>query len=195
MQLATSVYRRIAALDDKNPLMLKFDESAQLLFQVFQTELEQGIRGSDISPAMQAHLSKYRSLMPSLALLFALADGHSQTVPITYAKQACDWCEYLKTHAHRVYASQIKPEHRAAITLSGKLARGWKRTEEMFTLRDVYRSGSTGLDTPDAARRALQVLADYGWVRPVTLGDPRATGRPSEVYLRNPRIEAKHAGK
>ena len=106
MRLVTYVYRRVAALDNQNPLMLKFDESAQLLFQAFQTELEQRIRGSDISPAMQAHLSKYRSLLPSLALLFALADGHTQTVPIVYA---CDWCEYLETHAHARTLNRIYP--------------------------------------------------------------------------------------
>jgi putative DNA primase/helicase len=194
-QLAASVYQRAAGLDEQNPLRLQFDTEAQPLFEQWLIDLEWRIRAEDTSPAMQAHLSKYRSLMPSLALLFALADGHTECVPIVHAKFACDWCDYLETHARRVYASQARPEHHAAVTLTHKLAKGWKGTDGMFTLRDVYRSGWTGLDSPDTARAALQVLSEYGWVRPIALEDARSTGRPSEVYLRNPRIEARHAGK
>ena len=79
--------------------------------------------------SMQAHLAKYRSLMPSLALLFALADGHTDSVPISHARLACDWCDYLETHANRVYSAQARPEHHAAIALSKRLAKGWKRVE------------------------------------------------------------------
>ena len=193
IQRATVIYERITALDEQNPLLLKFDDAAQALFAEWLTELDRRILGQDLSPAMQAHLAKYRKLMPSLALLFALADGHTEKVPLAYAQLACDWCEYLETHAGRVYASQARPEYHAAIELSRKLARGWKRAEGKFTLREVYRNGWTGLDSPETVRKALQVLEEYGWVRLEGLEDARLAGRPTEQYLRNPRIEAKHA--
>ena len=181
LECAAQVYRRMAALDAGNPLRLQFDDEAQTLFEQWLTDLEQRIRGEEVAPAMQAHLAKYRSLMPSLALLFALADGQTDSVPISHARLACDWCEYLETHANRVYSSQARPEHHAAIALSRRLAKGWKREEGFFTVRDVYRNGWAALDSPDAARGALLVLEEYGWVRRET--DTQTPGRPSETYF------------
>lgn len=193
LECTEQVYRRIVALDAAEPLRLQFDDAAQLLFEQFLTDLEQRIRGEDVTPVMQAHLSKYRSLMPSLALLFALADGNTGCVPLSQAKLACDWCDYLETHANRVYSAQTRPEQRAAIDLSKRLAKGWKREDGFFTVRDVYRSGWTALNSPDAARGALLVLEEYGWVR--READAQTPGRPSETYRINPRIGGTHAGK
>jgi putative DNA primase/helicase len=193
LECAGQVYGRIVAMKAEDPLRLQFDDEAQALFEQWLTDLEQRIRGEEVAPVMQAHLSKYRSLMPSLALLFALADGHTDCVPLSQAKLACDWCDYLETHAKRVYSAQARPEHHAAIALSKRLAEGWKREDGFFTVRDVYRSGWTALDSPDAARGALLVLEEYGWVRRET--DTQAPGRPSETYRINPRIGGNHAGK
>jgi len=142
---------------------------------------------------MQAHLAKYRSLMPSLALLFSLADGEMESVSLAHAKQAADWCDYLEAHARRIYASRMKPERTAAITLSKRLAIGWRRTEGFFTLRDLYRHCWSGLAEPDEARAAIRVLEGYGWVRkaPANL----SLGRPSETYFINPGIGVNHAGR
>jgi putative DNA primase/helicase len=193
LERTAEVYRRIAALEATSPLRLQFDDEAQALFEQWLTDLERRIRAEDAPPAMQAHLSKYRSLMPSLALLFALADGHTDCVPLTHARLACDWCGYLETHANRVYAAQTRPEHHAAIALSKRLAKSWKREDGVFTVRDVYRNNWSNLDSPDEARGALQVLEEYGWVRRET--NAQATGRPSETYYRNPKIRGTHAGK
>ena len=52
-----------------------------------------------------------------------------------------------------------------------------------FTPRMVALKGWTGLNTPDAVRKAADVLADYDWLR----RDVQQTGgRPSERYLVNP---------
>jgi len=193
LECAGQVYRRMAALEAADSLRLQFDDEAQTLFEQWLTDLEKRIRGEEVAPVMQAHLSKYRSLMPSLALLFALADGHTDCVPISQARLACDWCDYLETHAKRVYSAQTRPEHHAAIALSKRLATGWKREDGFFTVRDVYRSGWTALDSPDAARGALLVLEEYGWVRRET--GAQTNGRPSETYLINPTIGGTHAGK
>jgi Protein of unknown function (DUF3987) len=190
---AKSVYQRLAGMDVASPLRLKFARDAQTLFVDFLTDLENRIRGNDLSPAMKAHLSKYRSLMPSLALLFTLADGQTDCVPLEQAKRAAAWCEYLETHARRVYASSSPPEQDAARTLARHLAKGWKAREGRFTLRDVYRNQWAGLGKTDEARKALEVLLEWEWVRLAASGEARAAGRPSEVYLRNPRIEARHA--
>ena len=193
LEHAAKVCRRIAQMDAESPLLLKFDADAQILFEQWLSDLEQRIRSDDLHPAMQAHLSKYRSLMPALALLFTLADGRTDCVPVSEAQLAADWCGYLETHAARVYACQVRPEHQAAIVLSKRLAGGWKRKEGVFTVRDVYRNGWEMLDSPDSVRAALLVLQEYGWVREDTAGNDRGLGRPTETYKINPRIGGEHA--
>ena len=80
-----------------------------------------------------------------------------------------------------MYASQTRLEHHAAIALSRRLAKGWKRAEGIFTVRDVYRNQWATLDKPDAARGALEVLEEYGWVRRERVSDSQTPGRPSET--------------
>ncbi len=55
--------------------------------------------------------------------------------------------------------------NRLAAELGNKLKQGALGTT--FRLRDVYLRGWAGLDTPEAARTALAVLEDAGWVRRV----------------------------
>lgn len=188
---AAEVYRRISTLDAETPLRLQFDEEAQRMFIAWITDLETRIRKDDTSPVMQTHLAKYRSLMPSLALLFSLADNRLESVSLHHAQLASDWCDYLEAHAHRIYAAQTSPETIAAFALSGKLANRWKRAEGFFTLRDLYRNHWTGLATPDEARAAIRILDDYGWIRKEAHAS--STGRPSELYAINPRIEGRDA--
>lgn len=189
------VYRQIANMAAENPLKLQFDREAQSLFEEFFADLCRRTLSDEVHPAMQGHLSKYRSLMPTLALLFALANGRTDCVALAETQLACDWCDYLETHAKRVYAAQARPEQHAAIALSKRLAKGWKREEGVFTVRDVYRNGWHMLDSPDKVRGALLVLQGYGWVREETAGGDKCPGRPSETYYLNPRIRGTHAGK
>ncbi len=177
-----------------DPLRLQFDDEAQALFEQWLTDLEQRIRGEEVAPVMQAHLAKYRSLMPSLALLFALADGHTDSVPLSQAKLACDWCDYLETHANRVYAAQARPEQHAAIALSKRLVKGWKHEDGFFTVRDVYRNE---LEQSRFSRCGAGRIASAGRIRLGTAGDQCTDNPdgPAKPTTSNPRIRGAHAGK
>ena len=64
--------------------------------------------------------------MPLLALLFYLADQvtgvtSADLVTLSYARQAAAWCEYLESHAVRLYSCITTPEMRAARELASKL--------------------------------------------------------------------------
>jgi hypothetical protein len=190
LRAAETIYRRFAGMGLDNPFRLKFAPDAQALFVAWLSDLERGLRADDTSQFMRAHLAKYRSLMPSLALLFSLADNSLETVGLHHAQQAADWCEYLSHHARRVYASRISPERLAAICLARRLTKGWKRDGGTFTIRDVYQNDWSGLGTPDEARAAVRVLEDAGWVRPEKFKSD--AGRPSEVYAISPRIGGAH---
>ena len=190
MQRASEVYRSLASLDPANPLVLNFDPDAQLLFREWISDLERRIRSRELSPAMQAHFSKYRKLMPALALLLALADGNRNAVALPYAQQAAAWTEYLESHALRLYSSECSRTRSASITLGTRLCAGWRRQEGWFTLRDVYRPQWSGLSTPEEAQAAAGELESLGWVKRQQV--QRKVGRAAERYIINPKLEERH---
>jgi putative DNA primase/helicase len=135
---------------------------------------------------MAAHLAKYRSLMPSLAGLLALAEGERSRISLRHAQQAGDWCDYLESHARRIYSMIISPQRAAAAELGKRLSEGWRRNEGFFTVRDVYRNEWSRLGNPEEVRAALPFLRDAGWVREQPIAE--RGGRPSELFAINPRI-------
>ena len=60
---------------------VRFSEPAQEAFNVWRRELESRLRSNEIGcSAFESHLAKFRSLMPSLALLFWLLEIQSMSM-------------------------------------------------------------------------------------------------------------------
>ena len=57
------------------------------------------LRAADLPAALEAVLAKYRSLIPSIALLIHLADGGCGPVPLSALDKAVGWGQYLFAHA------------------------------------------------------------------------------------------------
>ena len=109
-EMASRVFRTLVSLDCNKPLKFRFDPAAQQLFIEWLHDLESKVRGGELHPALVSHLSKYRKLMPTLALLFELADRAAESsdgfvgsnlaesqnfVSLDHARQAAAYCEYL----------------------------------------------------------------------------------------------------
>ena len=197
-QTAWAVFDRLAELQpasDTEPVVWRFDDAAQALFVEWLVPFEIEIRGDDLHPAMVSHLSKYRKLIPALALVFALIDTPDSGGVIREGEllRALAWGDYLRTHANRLYAAAVIPETTDAVTLLSRIKAG-KLTDldgvilDSFTPRQVAQKGWAGLGTPDAVRKAADVLADYDWLRRDVLqsGDALGRGRPSDRYIINP---------
>lgn len=200
-QQAVRIIRKLVDLDAESPARFRFAPDAQELFIAWLTELEAKIRGDEIHPALTSHLSKYRSLMPSLALLFELADmvgsvgfdGASLAVSqnfvsLEHTRQGAAWCEYLESHARRVYSCIVTPELRAARELADKIKKRKVGADGFFSGRDVYLKGWSGLDTPELVKMAAVVLQDAGWVRELPGESGPLGGRPSNRYEVNPQV-------
>jgi len=191
---AEKIFSVLANLSADSPLKLQFAEDAQALFYEWLAELENRVRGDSLPPVLVSHLSKYRSLMPSLAGLFELADlvaagrdlSERLVISLEHARQAAAFCEYLESHAKRVYSCTLLPERSAAIALFERLKKN--ALPETFTTRDVYLKGWSGLDTPDDARGALRVLERHLWIERVSTQPTTAGGRPTESWVCNPRM-------
>lgn len=183
-----AVVRRVLALDPETPLRARFAPDAQALFNDWRGELEAKVRGDSLHPALVSHLAKYRSLMPSLALLFSLADGGSGTVSLAHTRQAAAWCDYLESHAGRIYACITTPAMAAARALAEKIRAGAIGGDGDFTAREVYFKDWAGLAAPDAVKAAAAVLVDAGWLRESTTPPGPAGGRPSLRWSLNPAV-------
>ena len=186
---ASAVLEGLLQLSIDDPLTLKFERHAQVLFYEWLSELEKKLRSEELHPALMSHLSKYRSLMPSLALLFELADATTEgrdpeSVSLEHTQQAAACCEYLESHASRIYSCATTPQLRAARDLAGKIK--GKKLPEVFSLRQVYLKGWSGLDSTQAARLAVEALLDADWIRQSP--NESRTGRPSERYEINPGV-------
>ena len=142
---------------------LRFNEAAQSLFSEWRAELETRLRSGEEHPSIISHLSKYRKLIPSLALINHLCDGGQGAVTLESLLRAIAFSEYLESHARRIYSYATRPDIDAAKTLLKRLHTGKLPTP--FKGRDIYRAGWTGLETPPKAQAAISLLQEYGHLR------------------------------
>ncbi len=147
---------------------LQFDDEAQDFFKCWLTKLENDLR-SGIFPtsALESHLAKYRSLMPSLALIFHLLERtggntRNDSVKLNSAQLAAAWCDYLQKHAEKLYSLAVVSDFDIADEILGRIKE--KQLENEFTARDVYSNHWKKLSKPEEVKRGLEVLEDYGYL-------------------------------
>lgn len=109
--------------------------------------------------------------------------------------RALAWADYLRTHAERLYSAAVIPETAGAQTLltkikTGKLTDSGGARLDAFTPRQVAAKHWAGLDTPDAVRKAADLLTDYGWLAKEVTQAGTKGGRPSDRYMVHPGILA-----
>ena len=195
-QNAWAVFERLASLEpasETEPAVWRFDAAAQALFAEWLIPFETELRGDEMHPALVSHLAKYRQMIPALALVFALIDTPNADRLIGEREliRTLAWGDFLRTHANRLYAAAVMPETTDAANLLAKI-KGGKVTDasgarlEAFTPRQIALKGWAGLGTPEAARKAAGLLAEYDWLRHEVTPGGAAGGRPSERYLVNP---------
>ncbi len=192
------IFRQLAELDivllgavqGEGLPYLRFTAEAQDVFNGWRGELERRLRTSDDHPVIQSHLAKYRSLMPSLALLFHVIDCVEQRtggfVSEQAARKAVAWCAYLEAHARRVYQSITAASATAASALAAKIAAG--QLTSPFRARTVYQKGWAGLSEMVQIDRALDFLEELRWVRRMEAPSTVRGGRPTVEYLVNPSV-------
>ena len=175
----------------------RFTLDAQAFFIEWLKKLNTEIIANEENTLIQQHLGKYARLMPSLALIFHLVDCVTHDtqgqVSLESAKQAAYWCEYLETHARRVYGLFDGMGMRPAVALSQKLkvclnptAKTDKTSEDWlkdgFVFRDIRRKQWQHLKDDTSIKKALMVLVDNYWIYPVSVKSASNGGRPTTRY-------------
>jgi hypothetical protein len=164
-----------------------FAPDAQERFRDWRVGLERRLRCDDLARPMIGHLSKYRKLVPALALVIHLAEWRTEAVTLAALDKALQWAAYLETHAGRVYGSRGVVEADAARSLLKKLLAGTAGLPEEFTARQVRNKGWSGMTKPEEADAVCELLADCGWILPKDAGRTAKGGRPTTLYRVNPR--------
>ena len=124
----------------------QFCQSAQEAFSEFRGELERNLRSGELHPALESHLAKYRKLVPALALIFHLMEGHSGAIDDSATLRAISWAGYLRSHAERLYGAALGGDVAVAKAILAKLKAGAFPYADGFVARDIYRNCWTGLD-------------------------------------------------
>lgn len=192
-QAANGVFDRLAELPDPqgDAPAWRFSPEAQTVFNEWRCEFEARIRDPELHDAMASHLSKYRKLVPALALLFALVDtpqaaheGLAGVIGEVELLRSLAWSEYLERHAERIYAAATMPQTGGALALLRRIRTG--AVGATFKPRDVAQKNWSQLTTVEDVRKACAVLVDYAWLRREVVAAGGKGGRPSEVFRVNP---------
>ncbi len=194
---ADAVFERLAKIDplaigaccsyDGDIPRLGFDDQAQKHFNRWWGDLETDLRTSDRHPALESHISKYRKLVPAMALLDHLIVGGQGDITAVSLARAILWQRFLLEHAKRCYAAVTLATMDSAKSLTDRIRKG--ALKDGFTVREVYRHNWSMLGTSKEATDAVDTLADLNWLRAVR--DDKASGadgRPTMRYYINPRL-------
>jgi putative DNA primase/helicase len=174
---------------DREIPFVRFAPEAQALFYEWWPPLMSRVRSAEgqRTPGFTAHLAKYSSLLPKLALVFHLVgvvDGTAQgAVGLEAAKLAAAWTEFLEPHARKVYAPELKGNVTAAYALAEKILAG--AVTDRMTVRDVARREWSGLKSSGGVYAALDVLAPVHWTR---VEAEETGGRDRTVIRVNPKL-------
>ena len=175
---------------DLEPQEIRFSDRAGQAFTVWADALEHRLRGPDLAkhPHFHSHISKYRSLAPSLAVVFHLVELASEAespeafvsnvsegggVSAENLELALEWVEWLELHARKVYGSELNGEALAAHALARKITQGAEVDGQ--TVRELGRKQWAGLND-DRLELAVGALEGLGWLRfetQETNGKPR----------------------
>ncbi len=121
------------------PVLMEFDSEAQAAFDVWQTRLENRLRQADLPPHMEAHLAKYKKLVPALSLIFHYLHQSEDQCGLISKREleyATVWVDYLKSHAEKVYHNGSNAVQKSAQNLIRRIKNG--DVKEPFSARDVY---------------------------------------------------------
>lgn len=169
---------------DRSIWFLRFSEDAQELFDAWRATLEARLRSGADHPSVESALAKYRSLVPSLALITHLLDEGFGPVGRDALDKAIHWAAYLESHMRRALSPAASPSVRATRELGKKILAG--DVASPFALKEVYDKGWSGLTDRDVVAAAAEALAELGWLREER--DVQTGGRPRVRYRINPAL-------
>jgi Protein of unknown function (DUF3987) len=151
----------------------------------WRRDLERRLRTDRMPAALEAHLAKYRKLVPALALINHLVDNGHDEISQPAMRKALAFSKYLETHARRLYGATNEPERAAARAILTKLRAG--ELCDGFTAREVHQHDWSGLTDRDQVQEGLDLLVELHYLAASSVSTFTRGGRPTTTYTANPR--------
>jgi len=192
--LYNTTFKRLLDLpiNDK-PVVVNFDNAAQDIFDSWYESLERRLRQGKMPEIMLSHLSKYRSLMPSLALIFECIDNTNfnadtlssdLTISARSARMAIEWCDYLENVAKDILVNDTDTEIDPSFILAEKIIYKIENGEitDGMTMT-AFKSKFRGKNDKPNLQSAIELLSEHGWI----ISEQQKTeGRPKSLIRINP---------
>jgi putative DNA primase/helicase len=191
LNAALDVFKRIAAAtpaafgaieEEGRVPYLRFDKDALEDFQVWHKDLNTRMKSGDLAPALESHLAKYKTQVAAYALISHICDVKAGgSVGRAAVRRSIAFCDYLESHARRIYGAVIMAE----VVAATEILKHIRKTElkDGFTSRDVHRPRWTGLADIEAVREGLRLLVDHRYLRVEKI---QTEGRDRLAYQINP---------
>jgi len=168
----------------KTRMYVRYDSDAQECFNAWREQHEQRLRSDNFHPALESHFAKYRSLIPSMALIYNLCDRTGTKVSLPDIVKAIEFSKYLEAHALRAYSAAIRQDVDTARAILKHIKNC--NLSDGFTLREIHQHGWSGLTDHEQVKEGLSTLVEYNWLSAEK--DANTGGRPTYKYRINPRI-------
>jgi putative DNA primase/helicase len=187
-ELPASSFGAVVEEAESSPT-LRFETEAADSFRAWLVGLEGRLRSVEVAddPALGEALSKFRSLVPSLALLdhlVAVADGlEPGPVRCESLDRALGLARFFEAGIRKIL-SLGRPGVDGAEVLLERIRSGRVRDGE--PIREIYLRGWTGLGEARECHAAAERLAAAGWVRVERREPP--VGAPSHVLRLHPSL-------
>ncbi len=166
---------------------LHFSQEAQGQFDLWIANLEDGFRREERSSSpYEGHLSKYRSLVPALALIFEIMQSgcEAMVVSLKSLELSMAWMDYLIPHAQKIY--QVEKYHSDRESIQSFIQKlKAKKIYDGMTIRAISRSSWEGLRTKDQIESALEFFVQNHWIKIVEI---KTMGRPAQAIRLNPSL-------
>jgi putative DNA primase/helicase len=183
LEAAKRAIELYAELYDTEERTLRFCDDGQAAFeQWYKASID---RIDELATQGQGelvnHITKYRKLVPTVALLIELAENsHADSVSLESVSKAVEWANYLVTHAKRIYGIHDT----VAVTAQSILDKRYRLSNE-FTPSEVVQRGWKGLKKTPEVRLGIELLAKHNYLIKVDGIIGAKGGRPSERYRWN----------
>ncbi|MCC7105966.1 MAG: DUF3987 domain-containing protein [Chloroflexi bacterium] len=191
-RLALADWSSVLQQDDFRPVpFCRLDPEAQGIFFEWHAALMRELRSGTYQGRHAARVGKYGGVAARLTLVSHLVEWaagrqtDAQVVPAQTVARVLDLMDdYLRPMETRVYTAYGVTADAEA---GRRIARWILDTHpERFTARDILRHDWSGLQTAEAVGAGLDWLVTRRWLKEA---EPEARpGRPSNVYLVNPRL-------
>jgi len=195
---AWDVFERLSKLDFRAAIAMgarrgpadsvpffRLSAAAHDAFLSWRSDLERRLRTGKMAPALEAHLAKYRKLVPALALINHLVDNGQNEISQQAMRKALAFSKYLETHARRLYGATSEPERAAAQAILTKIHEG--ELHNGFTAREVHQHDWSCLTDRDQVQAGLNLLVELHYLTASSAATSERGGRPTTTYTVNPR--------